>query len=58
MNEHEYALFVLQLSAIGQVQTAFEQLDTDELNNLMWLLRRAVSAAERERLRRQGKEPC
>ena len=46
MNDHEYALLILQLAAVAQRPDAFDGLDGAQLENLAHLLKDAHHAAD------------
>ena len=46
MTDRQYAVLVLELSALGQLSAAFDGLDAEQLFNLVFLLEEARKAAE------------
>lgn len=56
MNKQQYGLAVLMLASMGQIATAFDQLDDAELENLMFLLQDALIAATRVYQQRPERE--
>jgi hypothetical protein len=52
MNKQQYGLLVIMLASVGQISTAFDNLDNDELLNLEFLLHDAYRAAADENKRR------
>ena len=45
MNEHQYAMLILQLAAVGQRSDVFDQLDNDQLMTLTYMLEQAQQNA-------------
>lgn len=54
MNKQQYGLAVIILASMGQISSAFDYLDDDELQNLTFLLHQAHEAAANEGKRRQS----